>query len=255
MEEPLSTTSTPTSQTPDPETPGNATQAPGFSIVPIQSREVQGGASYGHFRLCSNEPKKNLTTVADRVAARLVGHLNDEHSSLQVMTATGYIPCLPKRLCNSTALRDCVALACSAWTNFRRNAPIDNVIDLKLHVKALRSIQKAIDGPQSLSAETLAAVSLLERLEIVFDVNRPRHRTRHARGVQSLMVKRGPPDLHDEMDIFLAIENHASMVCVHNVDFLMCDVEIFLLADLLSPPFVLLTVAAISTSIHHGRIH
>lgn len=182
--------------------------APFHAIVAINSRGVPGGASYSVLRL-SQEPRPNLTTVADRLAASLVRHL--EHGSF--LLTLGHIKFVPARVGASPALRDCVALLCSSWVNFRRALPVEQIINSQAYGKALRSLQTALnDEHQQLNAETLAAVTIMERVEIAFDARRPRHRAVHGQGMHGLMLKRGPPKLCDELDTCLAFDNMGSMV-------------------------------------------
>ncbi|XXG96036.1 hypothetical protein Hte_002313 [Hypoxylon texense] len=186
---------------------------PAGSLEKIRCQDLPGGASFSHFRLHSSEPKKNLTTVADRVAARLVGYLGNDDAPWDYLVYTGYIRHLPVRLSRSAALRDCVVLMTSTWANHKRNLPIEQVMDSGLYGKALRSLQRAIDDHRErLSCETLAAVTILERVELLFDHRRPHHRARHTIGIQDLMVKRGPPELEDHLDVHLALENHATLI-------------------------------------------
>ncbi|KAI0386506.1 hypothetical protein F5Y04DRAFT_244204 [Hypomontagnella monticulosa] len=179
----------------------------------IRQKGLPGGGSFGHFRMASNEPRKNLTTVADRVAARLVGYLAHEDAPWDILATIGYTKHLPVRLGESAALRDSVALMCSTWSNYRRNVPVAQLVDSNLYGKALRSLQRALDDRhQQLKCETLAAATVLERLEVVFDTRRPYHRTRHVLGIQGLMMKRGPPNPYDDLDVHLAFENHAALI-------------------------------------------
>ncbi|KAM0521348.1 hypothetical protein ACHAPE_002828 [Trichoderma viride] len=181
---------------------------PFHAIVAINSRNVPGGASYSVLRL-AQEPRPNLTTVADRLAASLVRHL--EHGSF--LLTLGHIKFVPARIGASPALRDCVAMLCSSWANFRRALPVEQIINSQAYGKALRSLQTALsDERQQLSAETLAAVTIMERVEIAFDARRPRHRAVHGQGMHGLMLKRGPPTLSDELDTCLAFDNMGSMV-------------------------------------------
>lgn len=179
----------------------------------IRGQDLAGGASFNHFRLHTNEPKKNLTTVADRVAARLIGYLGNEDAPWDFLAYSGYTKHLPVRLSRSAALRDCVVLMCSTWANYKRNLPVHQVLDFSLYGKVLRSLQRDInDRGQRLSPETLATVTILERLETLFDTRRPHHRPRHTVGIQKMMLSRGPPELGDHLDIHLALENHAALV-------------------------------------------
>ncbi|KAI0887879.1 uncharacterized protein GGS22DRAFT_154486 [Annulohypoxylon maeteangense] len=183
------------------------------NLKSIRQQALPNGAQLGHYRLSADEPRKALTTVADRVASRFVGYLAHESSVWDMLASAGYNKHLPVRLSESAALRDSVALMCSTWTNYRRNVPPDQIIDTNLYGKALRSLQRSLSDHQlQLRCETLAAATLLERLELIFDTHRPFHRTRHSFGISSLLLTRGPPNPNDELDMQLALENHASMI-------------------------------------------
>lgn len=178
----------------------------------IDVHNAPDGASFARFRWTSDEPRRLPTTVADRVAARLV-HLADKDFERDILTSVGYLKHLPARLSENGALRDCVALLCSAWCNLRRGLSSKQVVDLKLYGKALRSLHNVLDSSERLTCETLAAVTVIERFEVIFDSGRPFHRARHSHGLQSMMRSKGPPKLNDELHIQLAFENHASLVC------------------------------------------
>ncbi|KAK1248968.1 hypothetical protein MKX08_007188 [Trichoderma sp. CBMAI-0020] len=166
---------------------------PFHAIVAINSRDVPGGASYGVLRL-SQEPRPSLTTVADRLAANLVRHLERDSDGAFLLTL-GHIKFVPAR------------------ANFRRALPVEQIINSQTYGKALRSLQIALnDGHQQLSAETLAAVTIIERVEIAFDARRPRHGAVHGQGMHGLMLKRGPPRLSDELDTCLAFDNMGSIL-------------------------------------------
>ncbi|KAI2784431.1 hypothetical protein F4815DRAFT_500844 [Daldinia loculata] len=183
------------------------------NLESIRQRGLPGGASFGHFRFAPDGPRKTLTTVAERVAARLVGYLSHENAPWDILASCGYIKHLPVRLGESSALRDSVALMCSTWINSRRGSMPTQLLDSNLYVKALRTLQRAINDPyQQLSSETLAAATILERLELIFDTQRSHYRSHHWEGIQTLMIKRGPPNPRDYLDVHLAFENHAALI-------------------------------------------
>lgn len=162
----------------------------------------------------AEEPTLRLepTTTAERVAARLVGYL-DKGSSYDASLAACYLHLLPSRLGESSALRDAVALFCGCWGSFRRANPAESPVDPKAYGKALRSLKRAIDDPrQQLSAETLAATSIMDRVEILFDSRKRRGHATHAKGISVLMTKRGPPKPDDELDIHLTLGNQGTLV-------------------------------------------
>ena len=130
-----------------------------------------------------------------------------------------YVVHLPQRMAHSPALRDCVALFCSGWSSYLRGADPDDLVDHKAYGKALRSLQRALDSRQDqLRCETLAAISILERFDVLFDRNRGYNRTMHGRGIHSLMLKRGPPDPNDELDRRLAVENRSVLLSLWVVE-------------------------------------
>lgn len=167
-------------------------------------------------------PRQNPTTSADRTAARLVRSLVG-HESKDIFFQVGYLKFLPARLNHSPALRDCTALMCASYASYMRGSSANQVVNLGMYGKALRGLQRALDNRSSVSCETLAAASLMERIEVLFDVTKPAHRARHAQGIDILMRKKGPPDLDNEFDIQLAIENHATLVC------LLFDLSVYLI--------------------------
>ncbi|KAL6689676.1 hypothetical protein J3F84DRAFT_354013 [Trichoderma pleuroticola] len=187
------------------------------AIVAIKSRDISGGATYSVLRL-PQEPRPNPTTVADRLAATLVRHLENGPVNAFLLTA-GYIIFVPARVGASSALRDCVALLCSTWTNFRRALPVEQLINPNVYGKALRSLQIALnDERQQLNTETLAAVTVLERVEILFDARPPRYRALHGQGVYGLMLQRGLPRPSDELDTCLAFDNLGPLLALSLVE-------------------------------------
>lgn len=182
------------------------------SIVPINTRNVAGGGSYGVFRLFSG-PRTNPTTSADRLAAQLVRHLDGPQK--EVIRSMIYFECLPARLGGSSALRDTVALFCSAWFHVQRGSSAYELTHLvtEPYGKAIKSLQKAIDDPlEQLRPETLAAICVLERFDVLFNMNRTPHRSLHGQGICSLMYKKGPPNLTDDLDMRLALEGQTTLV-------------------------------------------
>lgn len=71
------------------------------AIVAIISRHVPGGASYSVLRL-SQGSRPNLITVADRLAANLVRHLENGSDS-EFLLALGHIKFVPARVGASPA--------------------------------------------------------------------------------------------------------------------------------------------------------
>lgn len=187
-------------------------------MVNVNSHSIDGGASYSCFRLSC--PKTVPTTAADRIAARLVALL--ERGTYESVVNMRYMKRVPPRLASSAALRDTVALLCSAWTGSRRRRPVEELVALGVYGKALRSLQRALSsGPEQLSCETLAAVTIMERFIVLFNRGNRASRILHGQGIRVLMEQRGPPNGEDELDLLLTIENQGSMVC-HDLQLWCC---------------------------------
>ncbi|KAF4978260.1 hypothetical protein FDECE_18249 [Fusarium decemcellulare] len=180
------------------------------SMVHVSSRTgPNGGPSYGLMRLVPH-PRSAPTTSADRVSARWVAQF-EKDAIKDLLKTVGYTTLLPRRVAESPALRDVLALFCSTWLNFKRGKAAEGqLIDLNVYAKAIRSLRRAIEEPaQSSSCETLAATMLLERFEVHFDAGRSYHRCVHGRGVYSILAHKGPPKLTDELDVCLALESQS----------------------------------------------
>lgn len=179
----------------------------------INSRDVEGGSQYGYFRLAPlSGPRKYPTTVSDRLAAQLV-RLLEKDASREILSNASYLEHIPTRLGDSPALRDCVALFCSAWGNYRRELIDRELIPPKAYGKALRSLQRALHTPnEQLRAETLGAVTIMERCNVLFDNDRTHRPMIHVRAIHNIMKTRGPPNLDDDLDLLLAMENRPTLL-------------------------------------------
>jgi hypothetical protein len=179
--------------------------------------QYPGGSSYTRVRLAP-APRSYPTTTADRVASRLAAYL-ERGSRFDASLAADYFRLLPARLGASAALRDAVALFCMGWGNFRRASPPKTIVDPRAYGKALRSLQRALSGDDNegkqLACETLAAASVMDRVEVLFGGQQQHQEglqsVTHARGIYSLMATRGPPNLDDDLDVCLAFGNQVTI--------------------------------------------
>lgn len=169
------------------------------------------GSSYGSFRLVNPTPRPQPTTLCDRVAQRLVGHLERGRDGGITLQMT-YLKYLPQRLSESACLRDSVALFCTSWAGFRRQQPRGEIVNTVGYGKVLRSLQRALEGPQALSVETLAAVTLLERTDAIFNRKPKHHWDVHQKGIRNLITQKGPPNVDDMLDVCLANENYGMLL-------------------------------------------
>jgi hypothetical protein len=180
-------------------------------MIALSRPEADDGSSaYNLFRLVdTGPPKANLTTVAERLAARLGRHID---GGLDFGNTGTYVPHLPARLGSSAALRNAAALLCACWEDYRRSQTV-RLMPMKQYGAALRSIQQAINGRQSLDVETLAAVSVLNTVTLLFEGNQGPQTLVHLHGMAQLMANRGPPRLDDPLDCALTRDNFGVLVC------------------------------------------
>lgn len=55
-------------------------------------------------------------------------------------------------------------------------------------------------------------MAILQKIELLFDVERGNHQTIHSGGMIPLMIKKGPPSLDDPLDMHLAHEAQVTLV-------------------------------------------
>ncbi|KEY73910.1 hypothetical protein S7711_07754 [Stachybotrys chartarum IBT 7711] len=142
--------------------------------------------------------------------SRLITYL--ERESRFDASLVDYFRLLPARLGSSAALRDAVACFCRGWSDSENASPSKSSVDPQAYGKALRSLQRALgDEKEKLATETLAAVSVIYRVEVLFGGQPNLQSVTHAQGIYSLMETRGPPNLDDDLDVCLAFEHQISV--------------------------------------------
>lgn len=156
-------------------------------------------------------PRTKPTTVADRVASRLVAQLESCPELIKVFQM-GYLKYLPPLLSRSPSLRDTVSLFCTAWAGYRRRQPVGDFMSMEAYGKALRSLRRCLDGDKTCSMETLAAITLLERSEALFDRERKPFQISHIEGILGLIQRQGPPNREDKLYSGLIFDNMAGLV-------------------------------------------
>ncbi|CAH0020928.1 unnamed protein product [Clonostachys rhizophaga] len=194
-------------------------QTQGSSSSTLQLRKIyypnvnDRSAEYGLLQV--TPPRANPTTLAERVATRLVGNLDKGANGITSLQMS-YLPQLPSRLADSPCLRDSVDLFCAAWADFRRRQPQGELMAMPQYGKVLRSLRRTLMSEQALKVETLAAMVLLERTCKLFD--RGKFSSIHHQGILQMMERKGPPDLNDDLDITVTNEVHGLMISGYSVE-------------------------------------
>ncbi|KAI1748473.1 hypothetical protein F4782DRAFT_542868 [Xylaria castorea] len=124
--------------------------------------------------------------VACLGAARGTGH------DLHILGA--FLPLVPQHLGGGdTALGHAIELLLGAWTNSRRGLPSDTWLDLRTYNRALRSLKAALDDANVEHLNnTLAALCVLQKTEVLYDFARGSNQENHAAGLIAVINKRGP---------------------------------------------------------------
>ncbi|CAI6098780.1 unnamed protein product [Clonostachys chloroleuca] len=147
----------------------------------------------------SSSPKAVSPTPDELSCMRLISHLD---GGLQRITHLGltFVLKLPTRIQGSACLRDSVQLFCSGLTDFQHPEPKRDLMLLPEYGKALRSLRLALTNDEALKAETLAAVTLMERASDLFDRQGKKFNI-HSRAAIQMMRQRGPTNTDDELDV------------------------------------------------------
>lgn len=152
-------------------------------------------------------PRNCVDSVAAQVVHCLQATAGTEHDlSLSITWAN----ITPQRLYSSAAFCAAIALYISTWGRARQAiAPFSTtILDPEGYGKTLRFLRSALRDPkQAYDAGTLAAIALIHRVEVDFDGRRSFSTpSSHAAGLYALTAARGPPRLHDELDVRLCFE-------------------------------------------------
>ncbi|CAI6093214.1 unnamed protein product [Clonostachys chloroleuca] len=154
-------------------------------------------------------PQFPLTTIADGIAARLVLHLNSAPDRGMIVQ-TKYLKHLPKRLSEFPCLCDVIYLFCSVWADFRRRVPLVEFVTMPAYGRAIKSLRQALGSRNAFTVERLAAITILQRTEDLFN---PGRRTMlHEKGITILLAAMGPPKPDDGFYTSLVCENYGILV-------------------------------------------
>ncbi|VUC26661.1 unnamed protein product [Clonostachys rosea] len=191
---------------------GEASQSQ-FQLERVSQSSISNTARQAHsgymmsFRLA--QPRPIMTTSADRIAARLVHHIDNAPERRMIMQ-TARLEDFPRRLSGNASLRDSIALLCSVWASYRSKAPPTEFISMPLYGKAIRSLSRTLETGQAISVETLASIAILQRTEDLFDPGD--RRFMHEKGIASLLARLGPPKPGDKFYASLLCECYSILV-------------------------------------------
>ncbi|KAI0451375.1 hypothetical protein F5B21DRAFT_384689 [Xylaria acuta] len=139
--------------------------------------------------------------IACLEAARGTGH------DLRILGA--FLPLVPQHLGGgNTALGYAVELLLGAWTNSRRGLPSDTWLDLRMYNRTLRSLKAALDDANVEHLNnTLAALCVLQKTEVLYDFARGSNQENHAAGLIAVISKGGPAQPMTRMALHVTFES------------------------------------------------
>ncbi|KAH8157529.1 hypothetical protein CIB48_g10715 [Xylaria polymorpha] len=145
---------------------------------------------------------------------QLIAHLI---ACLDVARGTGYdlrilgafLPLIPQHLDGgNTALGHAVELLLGAWTNSRRRLPPETWLDLRTYNRALRSLKAALDdGNEEHLNNTLAALCVLQKIEVLYDFTRGSNQENHAAGLIAVINRGSPAQPMTRMALHVTFES------------------------------------------------
>ncbi|KAI1340379.1 hypothetical protein F5Y15DRAFT_380490 [Xylariaceae sp. FL0016] len=194
--------------------------SPATTIVDVKQYS-KGGCSFGRMRLCQSYPRVErlqplpVMNSSEQLAARLIACLDSAPrtgNDLHILGA--FLGMVPQQLENgNVALWNAVELVIESWTNSRRELPPSMWLDLRIYNRALRSLKDALDDPgQDLAADTLTALCLLQKVEILYDFERGSNQENHAAGLIVVISNGGPWQGFTEMSLHLTFESYFHML-------------------------------------------
>ncbi|KAI0123577.1 hypothetical protein BJ170DRAFT_598794 [Xylariales sp. AK1849] len=194
--------------------PGHAEQV--LALVDV----TQSATDYGTFlkmrigHRTPTPPSVMPMSRVDMVITELVAtYKMSAGTGFDIVMQLDCIRYIPQCIGSSQALCDATEVFLASWQNQRRGYPPDALMDRKAYVQALQSLQKALNDPvQCFSNTTLAANTILQRTEYIFDYSRGANQVSHAAGAYAILANRGPPKKGDRLGTTLAFDNFGTLV-------------------------------------------
>ncbi|KAI0549953.1 hypothetical protein F4679DRAFT_595079 [Xylaria curta] len=188
------------------------------TLIQVRQKAAgQGGGTFAKMRrvrpvdLRTPLPGRLSRNCFDHVIARVVCCLQSTAGTEHDITLSiTWADLAPRRLYSSAAFAAAICFYIDTWGKAREAVtPFSTtVIDRKAYGKTLGYLRSALRDPkQAYDTGTLAAIALIHKIEVDFDGRRcfatP---SSHAAGLYALAAARGPPRLHDELDVHLCFE-------------------------------------------------
>ncbi|KAI0551215.1 hypothetical protein F4679DRAFT_572378 [Xylaria curta] len=179
-------------------------------VLDPASMAIEGGCGFKYHSLMSL-PQPIPWNPPDKLKAHLVACLDAERGTGHDLHILGaFLPMVPQHLGDeNTALGHAVELLLGAWTNSRRCLPSDTWLDLRTYNKALRSLKAALNNNANMEHlnNTLAALCVLQKTEVLYDFARGSNQENHAAGLIAVISKAGPAQPMTKMALHVTFES------------------------------------------------
>ncbi|KAI1173233.1 hypothetical protein F4777DRAFT_458030 [Nemania sp. FL0916] len=162
----------------------------------------------------SRSSAKLASPVPSNPPDQITSHLIE---CLDAAPGTGYdlrilgpfLPLVPQHMgSGNMALTNAVELLLGAWTNSRRGLPSDTWLDLRTYNMALRSLKTALDDANvEQLTNTLTALCILQKIEVLYDFARGSNQENHAAGLIAVINRGGPARHMTEMALHVTLES------------------------------------------------
>ncbi|KAI0871644.1 hypothetical protein GGS24DRAFT_53364 [Hypoxylon argillaceum] len=146
----------------------------------------------------------------DQVNARLVACLDAAPGTGHDLRILGaFVPLIPQRMgSGNMALGHAVDLLLSAWSHSRRGLPSKEWLDLRTYNRALRSLKAALDDATvEQLTNTLTALCILQKIEVLYDFQRGSNQENHAAGLIAVINKGGAAQPRTAMALHVTFES------------------------------------------------
>ncbi|KAK8009957.1 hypothetical protein PG990_008922 [Apiospora arundinis] len=182
---------------------------------PIWNRTTHEDVGSFHKMRLPKAPKPcNISPApADRLAAELIWCLDAAPGTGHDLRLWGAsLELMPPLLGQSAALQHATKLLVTSWSNMQRGWARCTWLDAQLYDAALRSLQQALekafkDPTSQLTTTTLAAQTILQKLEIVCNENSVTYQSNHAAGLSAVISTGGYSQGFTELGLHLIFES------------------------------------------------
>ncbi|KAF2657763.1 hypothetical protein K491DRAFT_776974 [Lophiostoma macrostomum CBS 122681] len=182
-------------------------------MVTLRSSKLNGGTVIKKFRLLDLSAKRVSLTASpsllpnERLSARLYAAI-DPTTNTKIHTHTIILRELLGRFGINSALDNATLCLVSSHEAVMRGDDVPTLFNSRWYGKTLRSLQQAVNDREiQFSTETLAAISVMWRLEAIFyRVRGTNNQAVHGRAMTKMLMRRGVPKSTNHLEFLLFVE-------------------------------------------------